>query len=82
MQVLWLGLSECDVTWEPSGKVPPALIADFEKGNSREVTAETSTSYGKKNTVLVSDTSLRDSHGPPQKKTKAERFVATPLSTG
>jgi hypothetical protein len=71
IQVLWLGCPNGYATWEPSSSLPPALVEQYEKQMTSDLTVETTPLYGHISTkVTVSHRSVQQ---PEAKKKKQER---------
>jgi len=46
LQVLWLGYSEADCTWEPASSLPVAMVTEYEEGVKRDLITDNYTSGG------------------------------------
>ena len=57
-QVLWLGLSEVQVTWKLESKIPQAVIREFETDQKVETIQTTTSSYGLESSKLVTTASI------------------------
>lgn len=68
------------VTWEPEGRLPPAIVQEFETGQKVDTVQNTALLYGTLNTTLVSSATVDMS--PPTKKARTESGVVMEKNTG
>lgn len=64
-KVLWLGLEECNVTWEKASDLPSEVVLEFESGNKVFVTDNTVGRMGQKmHTLAIQHQSPRNPRRP------------------
>ena len=73
-QVLWLGMPDLHVTWEPASSLPAEAIEEYEKGLISTPVQQSSNHYGRETCTLVvaKDTDWSDR----AKKPRTERPLA------
>ena len=80
LQVLWLGKSNLEVTWEPESSLPIAVVQEFENKISSEAYEQTASQYGyESSTIMIAD---NEKELQPNKRAKMERPVMQDHSDG
>lgn len=57
-QVLWLGQSEVNTTWEKAEVLPTSVIQEFEEGIKSQVMEEHYEAYGMNRSTLIADSCI------------------------
>lgn len=84
IQVLWLGMEECNKTWEKASDIPPAVIMEFEHGSKAVITDNIEDRMGQTMHTLVT----AQGHTQPLKNTirpviqNNTGYVRTLITTG
>ena len=74
--MLWLGKETTEVTWEPSDKIPEALIQEYEDNMSSSIDYITTHGPGHVSHTLVVSTA-NCSENPPKKNRSERPIIAT-----
>ena len=73
-QVLWLGMPDLHVTWEPASSLPAEAIEEYEKGLVLTPVQQSSNNYGRETCTFVL---AKDTEGSERvKKSRTERPLA------
>lgn len=73
-QVLWLGMPDVHITWEPASSLPAEAIEEYEKGLVSTPLQQSGNHYGHETCTLVVARGTEGSHRV--KKSRTERPLA------